>query len=211
MGRDKLYALLRAENLLIKTSKRRAITTYSNHPFYKYPNLVKDFTPAKPNELWVSDITYVLIPGRFAYLSMITDAYSKKIVGWFLQENLHSKGPLEALKMALGHSTRNLDHLIHHSDRGTQYCSNEYIKLLKKHEIAISMTRDGDPGENAIAERVNGTIKNEFYCRGFLSFRLAQEGIAKAIHAYNQLRPHASCDYLTPAQAHNKAGVLNKR
>jgi hypothetical protein len=107
MGRDKLYALLRALNLLIKTSKKRAITTNSNHPFYKYPNLVKDFTPTKPNELWVSDITYVLLPGKFAYLSMITDAdlrrclhrvRTKKIVGWSLQENLQSKGPLEALK-----------------------------------------------------------------------------------------------------------------
>jgi transposase InsO family protein len=211
MGRDKLYALLRAENLLIKRSKRRAITTNSNHPFYKYPNLVKDFIPARPNELWVSDITYVLLPGKFAYLSMITDAYSKKIVGWSLQENLQSKGPSEALKMALAHFRPNLDQLIHHSDRGTQYCSNEYTRLLKKNEIGISMTRDGDPGENAIAERINGTIKNEFYCRGFLSFPLAQEGIAKAIYAYNQLRPHASCDYLTPAQAHGKKGILNKR
>lgn len=211
MGRDKLYALLRAHNLLIKRSKRRAVTPNSNHPFYKYANLVKDFIPARPNELWVSDITYVLLPGKFAYLSLITDAYSKKIVGWSLQENLQSKGPLEALKMALEHSRRKLDYLIHHSDRGTQYCSHEYTKRLKKHEIGISMTRDGDPGENAIAERVNGTIKNEFYCRGFLSFPLAQEGIAKAIHAYNQLRPHASCDYMTPAQAHSKKAILNKR
>jgi transposase InsO family protein len=211
MGRDKLYTLLREHKLLIKRSKRRAITTNSNHPFYKYPNLVKNFIPAKPNELWVSDITYVLLPHKFAYLSLITDAYSKKIIGWSLQENLQSKGPLEALKMALHDSRRNLDKLIHHSDRGTQYCSHEYIKLLKKHEIGISMTRDGDPGENAIAERINGTIKNEFYCRGFLSFPLAKQGIAKAINTYNQLRPHASCDYLTPAQAHNKKGILNKR
>ncbi|MDO1451704.1 IS3 family transposase [Rhodocytophaga aerolata] len=211
IGRDKLYTLLRAHHLLIKRTKRRAITTNSNHPFYKYPNLVQDFIPLKPNELWVSDITYVLLPHKFAYLSLITDAYSKKIIGWSLQENLQSKGPLEALKMALHHSRRNLDNLIHHSDRGTQYCSHEYIKLLKKHEISISMTRDGDPGENAIAERINGTIKNEFYCRGFISFPLAKESIAKAIHAYNYLRPHASCDYLTPAQAHGKAGILNKR
>jgi transposase InsO family protein len=138
-----------------------------------------------------------------------------------VQENLQSKGPLEALEMALAHSRSNLDQLIHHSDRATQYCSNEYTRLLKKNEISISMTRDGDPGENAgpdadivcwsIAERINGTIKNEFYCCGFLSFLLAQEGIAKAIYAYNQLRPHASCDYMTPAQAHSKKGILNKR
>jgi putative transposase len=211
MGRDKLYALLREHKLLIKRTKRRAITTNSNHPFYKYPNLVQDLIPLKPNQLWVSDITYVLLPHKFAYLSLITDAYSKKIIGWSLQENLQVKGPLEALKMALNHSRRNLDNLIHHSDRGTQYCSHEYIKLLKKHEISISMTRDGDPGENAIAERINGTIKNEFYCRGFLSFPLALAGIARAIHAYNQLRPHASCDYLTPAQAHCIEGLLTKR
>lgn len=172
MGRDKLYVLLGEHKLLIKRIKRRAMTTNSNHPFYKYPNLVKNFIPARPNELWVSDITYVLLPHKFAYLSLITDAYSKKIISWSLQETLQLKGPLEALKMALHHSRRNLDNLIHHSDRGTQYCSHEYIRLLKKHEIGISMTRDGDPGENAIAERVNGTIKKEFYCRGFLSLWL---------------------------------------
>ena len=122
MGRDKLYSLLRVHNLLIKRSKRRAVTTNSNHPFYKYANLVKDFIPARPNELWVSDITYVLLPGKFAYLSLITDAYSKKIVGWSLQENLQSKGPLEALKMALEHSKRNLDHL--------------FITLIEVHNIA---------------------------------------------------------------------------
>jgi transposase InsO family protein len=116
---------------------------------------------------------------------------------------------LEALQMALEHSRSDLDNLIYHSDRGTQYCANKYIKLLKKHEIGISMTRDGDPGENAIAERINGTIKNEFYCRGFLSFPLAREGIAQAINNYNQLRLRASCEYLTPAQAHGKKGYTS--
>ena len=139
---------------------------------------------------------------------MVTDAYSKKIVGWSLQETLQSKGPIEAFKMALS-KYNDLKGLIHHSDRGIQYCCLEYIKLLKN--ITISMTQDGDPGENAIAERINGTIKNEFYCRGFLSLPLAQDGIAKAIYAYNYLRPHASCDYLTPAQAHEMKGILNKR
>jgi transposase InsO family protein len=106
----------------------------------------------------VSDITYVLLPGKFAYLSLITDAYSKKVVGWSLQENLQSKGPLEALQMAFDHSRSNLDNL--HSDRGTQYCLHEYLKLLKKHEIGISMTRDGDPGENAIYEGMFKFIKS---------------------------------------------------
>jgi transposase InsO family protein len=120
-------------------------------------------------------------------------------------------GPLAALKMALATNPIKGKKLIHHSDRGLQYCSKEYIALLKKSQVAISMTHDGDPGENAIAERVNGTIKNEFYCRGFLSFPLAQEGIARAIHAYNHLRPHASCDYLMPAQAHCIEGSLTRR
>jgi transposase InsO family protein len=149
------------------------------------------------------------LPHKFAYLSLITDAYSKKIVGYSLQETLQLKGPVEALKMALNNNRTSLEGLIHHSDRGLQYCSHAYIKLLKN--ITISMTHDGDPGENAIAERVNGTIKNEFYCRGFLSFPLAQEAIERAIHNYNHLRPHASCDYLTPAKAHAMKGILNKR
>lgn len=166
--------------------------------------------------------TYVLLTGKFAYLSLKTDAYSKKIAGWSNPGctasgwQIYAGKPvvkrfLESPKMALNHAKSNLNNLIHHADRGTQYCSNEYTHLLKRRQIGISMTRDGDPGENTIAERVNGTIKNEFYCRGFPSFLLAQEGIAKAIHAYNGLRPHASCDYLTPTQAHGKEGILNKR
>jgi len=155
--------------------------------------------------------TYIRLPHKFAYLSLITDAYSKKIVGWSLQQTMQLKGPLEALKMALATCKSNLEGLIHHSDRGMQYCSKEYTRLLSRSKIKISMTRDGDPGENAIAERINGTIKNEFYCRGFLSFQLAQERIQKAITAYNSLRPHASCNCLTPSQAHFREGILLKR
>jgi transposase InsO family protein len=165
MGRDKLYTLLRAHHLLIKRTKRRAITTNSNHPFYKYPNLIKNFVSTNPNQVWVSDMTYIRLPHRFAYLSLITDVYSKKLVGWSLQETMQLKGPVEALKMAFNNNKLTGKELIHHSDRGLQYCSNEYIALLKNKQIAISMTRDGDPGENAIAERINGTIKNEFRTR----------------------------------------------
>ncbi len=120
MGRDKLYTLLREQGLLIKRTKRRAITTLSNHAFYKYPNLIKEFTPTKPNQLWVSDMTYIRLPHKFAYLSLVTDAYSKRIVGWSLQETMHSKGPLAALKMALSKYTQADQQLIHHSDRGMQ-------------------------------------------------------------------------------------------
>jgi putative transposase len=120
MGRDKLYTLLRENNLLIKRTKRRSITTLSNHAFYKYPNLIKEFTPTKPNQLWVSDMTYIRLPHKFAYLSLITDAYSKRIVGWSLQETMHSKGPVAALKMALSKYTEADQQLIHHSDRGLQ-------------------------------------------------------------------------------------------
>jgi putative transposase len=211
LGRDKLYDLLRANHLLRYKRRKRAQTTNSQHPFYKYENLVKNFTASSPNQLWVSDITYIRTGNDFSYLSLITDAYSHQIMGWALEPTLHTRGPLSALQMAVKVKGKGKKELIHHSDRGLQYCCQHYVKLLNSHDVRISMTKEGKPGENAIAERINGTIKEEFNCRAFLTFDQAKASIAKAIEAYNHLRPHASCDYLTPAQAHMQEGPLRKR
>jgi putative transposase len=159
VGRDQLHAILKSANLLVTKYKRRTRTTNSRHRFRKYENLVEGMLPNRPNMLWVSDITYIDIGGYFAYLSLITDAYSHKIVGWHLSLTLETKGPLLALQMALKQLSSPDGPLIHHSDRGIQYCSHAYIELLEEHEIQISMTQNGDPYENAIAERVNGIIK----------------------------------------------------
>ena len=165
MGRDKLYDLLREHHLLRSTRRKRAKTTNSQHPFYKYVNLVKELPIIRPNQVWVSDITYIRTGRDFSYLSLITDAYSNKIVGWALDTTLQTKGPLAALQMAVKTLPKGKESLIHHSDRGIQYCCKEYIQLLCSNEIHVSMTQQGDPGENAVAERINKTIKEEFNCR----------------------------------------------
>jgi putative transposase len=165
----------------------------------------------RPNQLWVSDITYIRTGSDFSYLSLITDAYSHKIVGWAMAETLHTIGPLTALRMAVKNLQKGKESLIHHSDWGLQYCCKDYIQLLFSHTIQIKRTSQGDPGENAIADRINRTIKEEFNCWAFLTFEQAKAAIAKSIQAYNNLRPHASCDYLTPNLAHQQQGLLKKR
>ena len=164
IGRDKLFDILGAYNLLVRRRKRRKpLTTDSGHPFFKYPNLIRELEVVRPNQLWVSDITYIPIGAGFCYLSLITDAYSRKVVGWCLWENLKRDGTVQALKDAMsGADAKSLRGLIHHSDRGLQYCSGEYTDLLSGSGVTISMTERGDPYENAIAERVNGILKSEF-------------------------------------------------
>jgi putative transposase len=213
IGRDKLANLLRDNNLLIKKKKRWVKTTWSHHHFYKYPNLTVGKKVTSPNCLWVSDITYVPLLRGFAYLSLITDAYSRKIVGWAVESSLQATGPLKALKMALKTNIDRLNaELMHHSDRGVQYCCTDYVKLLKKSKIAISMTRQGDPYENALAERMNRTIKDDMLLnRTFVDVQAAEDKIRWAIENYNTLRPHGSCDYLTPEQAHQMQGKLAQR
>lgn len=209
LGRDKLFDLLASNNLLIrKRKRRRPVTTDSNHPFRKYPNLIRGLEVSYANQLWVSDITYIsLSGGRFCYLSLITDVYSRKIVGHCLYPSLKKEGPLAALKMAL--STRETSifyKTIHHSDRGLQYCSREYIHQLENANTSISMTENGDPGENAIAERVNGILKTEFLLdRQFTSYREACLAVEDAIQIYNQERLHSSRNYLTPDQVYRQA------
>jgi transposase InsO family protein len=211
IGRDTLFNLLSERGLLVTKRKRRGcITTISKHRFKKYPNIIRDFIPIAPNQLYVSDITYIHLIVGFAYLSLITDAYSRKIVGFYLSRDLSASGPLQALKMALK-ANPNISGLIHHSDRGVQYCCDAYVKLLQDQNIKISMTENGDPLENAIAERVNGILKQELLDELFDNFTTAQLEVAIACSTYNHLRPHGSIDNLKPADAHHKAGVLKKR
>lgn len=160
IGRDAFFNVLREYGLLVRIRRRKAITTDSNHPYRKYPNLIKEFIPIAPNQLWVSDITYIVVGNSFAYLSLITDAFSRKIVGFCLHKTLSAQGTIIALKQALKNNP-NTKGLIHHSDRGVQYCCYEYVEILQKNHIKISMTEKGDPLENPIAERVNGILKTE--------------------------------------------------
>ena len=165
MGRDALFDLLAANYLLVRRKKRKVATTNSYHRFKKYPNLIRDLVPQHPNQLWVSDITYWRTTNGFVYISFITDAYSKKIVGHHVAQTMEAVETIEALKMAISGFLKEPDchfQLTHHSDRGMQYCSELYVKLLKTNNISISMTESGDPLENAIAERINGIIKEEY-------------------------------------------------
>jgi transposase InsO family protein len=210
MGRDALFNVLREHDMLIRKRRSRKVqTTFSKHWYRKYKNLARGFEPLAPNLLWVSDITYIVIEQGFAYLSLITDAYSRKVVGFYLSQTLEATGCIRALQMALN-NCGNTTNLIHHSDRGVQYCCSDYVKLLEDHNTQISMTENGDPLENAIAERVNGILKDELLQDKYNSFQEAQKSVAKAISVYNSLRPHSSCDMLTPQVAHQQKGVLKK-
>lgn len=210
-GRDYLFDLLSEHKLLIRQRKRKAITTDSRHWMRKYGNLVKELVVTRPEQVWVSDITYIRLTNQWGYLSLITDAYSRKIMGYNFRLDLAAEGCIAALKIALGNRLYDQP-IIHHSDRGSQYCSHNYVSILMKNNISISMTENGDPYENALAERVNGIIKTEFNLYGSsLGLEQTSNQIRKSINSYNELRPHASCDYLTPNQAHLQSGVLNKR
>jgi transposase InsO family protein len=212
VGRDYLFDLLTQHKLLIRNRRRNAITTDSRHWMHKYRNLITGLEVHWPEELWVSDITYIRMTNEFAYLSLITDAYSRKIVGFSLRKDLSSEGCINALQMALTARSYRDQRLIHHSDRGSQYCCKEYVALLTENKIAISMTENGDPYENALAERVNGIIKTEFKLySSHQGFEETQLRVTKSINNYNTVRPHASCDYLTPNQAHKTNGKLKKR
>jgi len=213
MGRDLLYDLLRFHGLLIRRRKRMVKTTDSHHWLRKYPNLITHLALSAPEQLWVSDITYIRTLEGFSYLSLITDAYSRKIVGYALHPSLEAIGCIAALGMAIdGRKRRSPFILIHHSDRGIQYCSHNYTAMLNEDRIAISMTQSGSPYENALAERVNGIIKNEFFPKKvYQNHKEAKKSIAVTIRHYNEKRPHASLDYFTPDQAHDMEGELKKR
>ena len=205
MGRDALFSLLSVHHLLIRKRKRRVQTTQSFHWLRKYPNLIKGFSPSAPNQLWVSDITYWKIATGYVYISFITDAFSHKIVGWHLAKTLETVETVQALNMALApFKGQSLAQLIHHSDRGVQYCSSKYVNQLKQYEVQISMTEQGDPLENPVAERLNGIIKEEYlYDLKVQSFEEAKKQLDKAVKLYNEDRPHMSIDNLTPSQVHH--------
>jgi transposase InsO family protein len=212
MGRDKFFAVLRSHGLLVKPRCKRVRTTDSNHVYRKYPNLIREYEPCGPEQIWSSDITYVSTEEGFVYVSLVTDQYSKKIMGYSVHATLEAEGPLQALRMALKNRSHSGTRLIHHSDRGIQYCSEEYIRLLECNGIQISMSSPGNPYENAVSERVNGIVKTEFYLDGyFRNIEQVRKAAKETVFLYNNHRPHASCDYLTPEQAHQRQGRLKKR
>jgi len=211
MGRDYLFDLLRDHGLLIKQRKRKVITTNSRHWMHKYNNLIQELQICRPEQVWVSDITYIHLPGQWGYLSLVTDAYSKKIMGWAIRLDLSAQGCQDALQMAVD-NRKYKSKLIHHSDRGSEYCCKNYVDMLVDNDIAISMTQTGSPYDNAIAERVNGILKAEFdLYSSNEGIEKTSRKIAESVGTYNQLRPHASCNYLTPEQAHLMEGLLKKR
>ena len=196
-GRDRLFNILRAENMLVKPKKASCRTTNSYHHFHKYNNLIKDFTPIKINQVWVTDITYIRTVNGFCYLALVTDVFSRKIVGYDISDSLELLGSLRALKKALYKA--DVSELIHHSDRGVQYCSHQYTGELIRRNIKISMTEENHCYENAIAERVNGILKDEFYLdQTFYSKEHSQKAVKSAIKLYNNERLHLSLDYKTP-------------
>lgn len=204
MGRDAFFDLLREHNLLIKQRKRYHVTTNSNHWMKKYPNLIKGLEPLGPNHIWVSDITYWKTKGGHYYISFITDAYSRKIVGYHVADTMEAIESIAALKMAIKTLNPEATGLIHHSDRGSQYCSSGYVKTLKNKGIKISMTENGDPLENAIAERVNGIIKGEYlFDYEIKSLSKAKEILKSVVKLYNEDRPHSSIGNATPSELHD--------
>jgi transposase InsO family protein len=214
MGRDGLFDLLSSNSMLVRKRKRYIHTTQSHHWLKKYPNLIRDFIPAAPNQLWVSDITYWKIDGRHVYISFITDAYSHKVVGYHVAPTLETVESVQALKMALSGflgKPESVINLIHHSDRGVQYCSHEYVKLLQENHIQISMTENGDPLENAIAERLNGILKDEYLLdSGVKSIEEAKKALARSVYLYNEDRPHMSIGYNYPSQVHEQSLKFDK-
>jgi len=202
IGRDRLFNLLREHGLLIYPERCYRRTTYSNHRFRTYNNLIKDLELTSSNQVFVSDITYIKTLNEFCYLSLVTDKYSRKIVGYHLSKSLAIEGTLKALRMAMK-QVSSPEKLTHHSDRGIQYCSNAYVKYLKRKKVSISMTEKDHVYENALAERVNGILKQEFMLgKVQTSFKQAKKLVKEAVKTYNEKRLHMSLGYRTPEVAH---------
>ena len=197
--------------MLIKPKRNYTITTNSYHRFKKHKNLIDHTVIHRPEQVWVADITYVGNRQNPMYLSLITDAYSKKIVGYNLSSTLETTQSIKALKQAVKNRQYPQNQLIHHSDRGLQYCSDNYQKLLDKSNIQCSMTEQYDPYQNAIAERVNGILKQEFLINTKnLDFKIMQQIVKQSIVIYNTKRPHMSCKLLTPKQMHKQCKIKRK-
>jgi transposase InsO family protein len=211
MGRVALNELLFENSMLVRKRRAKARTTDSYHHYRKYANKIKGKLIDRPGMVWVSDITYLDATDRFAYLFLITDAYSRKIIGYSTQLTLAATGAVAALRMAADQWVV-IDNksLTHHSDRGSQYCCHDYITFLNNHAIDISMAEKGNPYENAIAERINGIVKQMGLDRTFASFKEVEQAVSETIDIYNNQRLHSSIEYLTPSVAHTKTGELKK-
>ena len=208
MGRDKFYRLMRAYNLLVPKTKRYFITTNSKHHFYKYKNLVKDKAPTRPEQLWVSDITYIKTEKKHCYLALVTDAYSKKIMGYKFASHMRTSLCTDALAMAIKNRKYPNEKLIHHSDRGIQYCNPAYTEFAEQNNITLSMTQQYDPYENAVAERINRTLKYEYGLKQTIkNSTLANKMIKRAVSIYNYKRTHHSLKLNTPDQVHFNRNV----
>jgi transposase InsO family protein len=204
-GRDKFFRFLGKHDLLVERKRQYCKTTNSWHHFHKYGNIIKDLDISRPNQVWASDITYLRTENGFVYLSLLTDMYSRKIVGWSLSASLAVEGSIQALKKSLRQNPLKKA-LVHHSDRGIQYCCKDYVKILNKNKIKISMTEENHCYENAMAERVNGILKDEYLLdRTFKDFKHAEKSCQEAIKLYNTRRPHWALKFKTPEQVHQAA------
>lgn len=211
VGRDRLFTILKANHMLINPIRSYHITTNSHHRFRKHKNLIEFTDIVKPEQVWVADITYVGNRNNPLYLSLITDAYSKKIVGYNVSDSLATQGSLSALKMAVKNRKYVDSKLIHHSDRGLQYCSNDYQAFINRKKIKCSMTESYDPYQNAIAERVNGILKQEFLINTKnINLKTMKLLVKQSIDIYNNKRPHWSCNMFTPNQMHKQSKVKIK-
>jgi len=210
-GRDKFYQFLRDNKLLVPKLKNYHITTNSKHRFHKYNNKIKDFVPTSPEQLWVTDITYIKTETGHNYLALVTDAYSKKIMGYSLANHMKAELCINALSMALKNRIYDNKDLIHHSDRGFQYCSRSYVNYAKKHNLTMSMTEQYDPYENAVAERINETLKYEYGLKQTIKdTKTAQKIVKQAVNIYNNLRPHLSLNMQKPSAVHENPNVEYK-
>jgi len=211
MGRDKFYRFLRQHNLLVPKLKNYHTTTNSNHHFRKYKNLIKDQVPTRPEQLWVSDITYIKTDNGHNYLAIVTDAYSKQIMGYKLDNHMKTSLCTDALAMAIKNRKYPNQKIIHHSDRGFQYCNPKYTAFAESNNIAMSMTEQYDPYENAIAERINRTLKYEYGLKQTIkNTAIAQKTTKQAVYIYNNLRAHFSLDLRKPAEVHLKPNIKYK-
>ena len=204
IGRDRLFDYLRDQDLLIKPTKRYIQTTMSKHWLRKHPNLLQGLRPTRPEQVFVSDITYIKSTEKTHFLSLVTDAFSRKIMGYELSDDMEAETVGRALQMAIKQRRNNLP-LIHHSDRGVQYCSQYYQRLLAKSMICPSMTDGYDCYQNALAERINGILKQEFLIGRCANKTDLQKLVDESIFIYNNERPHLSLKMQTPAQVHKKA------
>lgn len=212
IGRDNFFELLRQEHLLVRKSRRTTRTTMSRHGMKTYPDLIKDQWISAPGQVWVSDITYWQVEEGFYYIFLVTDACSHKAIGHYVARNMEGVNAMKALIMAQKNSPHALKGIIHHSDRGSQYCYGKYVKALVTKHMRISMTQSSDPRDNAIAERINGILKGELLeHHRVTNIVQARSILDRAIEIYNGERPHLSCDMQTPDVAHQLAYRLKQR